>query len=194
MLYILLGPDDYSKKQYISALVNPVRDDDVGKLASTRTSPNLSSPASSTAFSNGVKDKGADLVVYYQDDEMPNISRLTETDLFSRAKVFVFDGIMPELGSKIDDCIASKNAIIISLDSLDKRKKENKDLLARKDIETKEFPLPHGMELNKWIEKRVGDLGGKISKPAINELAVRLGRDNAKEIKVAGKVISTEEI
>ena len=28
MLYILLGPDDYSKKQYISALVNPVRDDD----------------------------------------------------------------------------------------------------------------------------------------------------------------------
>lgn len=194
MIHILLGPDDYSKKSFIAALVNPVRDDDAGKLASTFMSPDLSPPASFTAFSNGVKDQSADLVVYHQDDELPGALRLTETDLFSRRKVFVFDGVMPELQDKLEDLITSKNSIVISVESLDKRKKENKDLLANKDIIVKEFNLPHGMELNKWIENRVGELGGKIAKPAVDELAVRLGRDNAKEIKVAGKVISTGEV
>lgn len=161
MLYILLGPDDYSKKSFISALV---------------------------------KDKGADLAVYHQGDEMPDASRLTETDLFSKAKVFVFDGLMPEVGESADKLTESLNHIIISIDKLDKRKKENKDLLSRKDTTVKEFNLPHGLELNKWIEQRVKEQGGKISKSAIEELAIRLGRDNAKEIKAAGKIISTEEV
>ncbi len=165
MLYILLGSDDYSKKQYISALV---------------------------------KEKTADLVMYHQDDEIPSVSRLTETDLFSKAKVFMLP--FPPLdgegggGVNINRLIESSNHIIILINSLDKRKKENKDLLANKKIISKEFNLPHGLELNKWIEKNAGDLGGKISKPAIEELAKRLGRDSAKEVKAGGKIISTEEV
>ena len=67
-------------------------------------------------------------------------------------------------------------------------------MLANKSITVKEFVLPHGLELNKWIEKRVNEIGAVISKPAIDELAVRLGRDNAKETKIAGKVVATEEV
>lgn len=169
MLYIFLGPDDYSKKSFISALV---------------------------------KDKGADLVVYHQDDELPGASRLTETDLFSKPKVFVLPDLPPPQPSPqgggnnlmIVRLISSANYIIISIDKIDKRKKENKDLLSLKDITVKEFNLPHGLELNKWIEQRVKKQSGKISKPAIEELAIRLGRDNTKEIKAAGKIISTEEV
>ena len=141
-----------------------------------------------------LKQRGGDLEVFASADEMPNVSRLTEADLFSRPKTFVFEGLMPEIGENLDKIIQSQNHIIISINSLDKRKKENKELLARKDITVKEFVLPHGIELNKWIEKRMNEIGGSISKSATDELAVRLGRDNTKEIKVAGKVISTEEV
>ncbi|MBI3231840.1 MAG: hypothetical protein HYZ51_02040 [Candidatus Doudnabacteria bacterium] len=161
MLYMLLGPDDYSKKIFITALV---------------------------------EDKGADLVAYHQDEEIPQVSRLIETDLFAKAKVFVFEGILPEIGGWAEKLATSQNQVIISIDKIDKRKKENKDLFSQKGIEIKEFNLPHNLELNKWLEQRVKELEGVMSKPAIEELAVRLGRDNAKETKVAGKVVSQEEI
>ncbi len=104
-----------------------------------------------------VKEKGADLVVYHPDDEMSPASRLTETDLFSRLKVFVFDGPMPELGDKLEAVIASKNSIIVSVESLDKRKKENKDLL--NSAERKELDTLNGiMELLEVQELRVAEM------------------------------------
>src|SRR3989344_4332704 len=166
MLHILLGSDDYSKKSHISLML---------------------------------KQRGGDLEVFANADEIPEVSRLIEADLFSRPKTFVLP--FPPLEGEgkggvdfIDKLIASQNCIIISIDKIDKRKKENKELLANKSITVKEFVLPHGLELNKWIEKRVNEIGAVISKPAIDELAVRLGRDNAKETKIAGKVVATEEV
>ena len=63
-----------------------------------------------------------------------------------------------------------------------------------KKITVKEFVLPHGRELNEWIAKRVQYHHGKISKDAVELLAVRLGRDSGKEIKAGGKVVSAEEV
>lgn len=160
MLYLLLGPDDYSKKAYITALV---------------------------------KDKGADLACYEPDTELPNASRFTEADLFARPKVFVFDGFMPPMGESFENITKSANCLVAAINSLDKRKQENKALLARKDVLVKEFILPHGLELNKWIEQRMSSLGGKASRLAVDELAIRLGRDNAKITKVAGKVVAVAE-
>lgn len=174
MLHILLGPDDYSKKQHISLM--------------------LKQRGETFSVSGSHAERGGDLEVFANIDEIPEASRLTEADLFSRPKVFVFDGLMPEVGGKLNEIIKSPNHIVISINSLDKRKKENKELLANKSITVKEFVLPHGLELNRWIEKRVGEIGGAISKPAVDELAVRLGRDNAKLTKVAGKVVATEEV
>ncbi len=159
---LLLGTDDFSKKEFIDSLV---------------------------------KDKGADLVVFSESDQMPNSGPLLETDLFSKAKVFVLQNIMPEFGqADIEKLISSANYVVFSVKSLDKRKKENKELIANPKIATKEFVLPHGRELNNWIAKRAAFYGGVMNKEAVELLAVRLGRDNGKEIKAAGKVVSAEEV
>ncbi len=162
MLILLLGPDDFSKKDFIDSLV---------------------------------KDKGADLVMFSEGDQLPNNGQFLETDLFSKPKVFMLQNVMPEFTKpEIEKMIATANNIVISLKALDKRKKENKELLSNKKITIKEFVLPHGRELNEWIAKRVKFYGGAMSKEAVDLLAVRLGRDNGKEIKVAGKVTSAEEV
>jgi DNA polymerase III delta subunit len=162
MLMLLLGSDDFSKKDFIDSLV---------------------------------KDKGADLTVFSESDQMPNAGRFLETDLFSKPKVFVLQNIMPEFGkADVEKLIASANNVVISLKALDKRKKENKELITNKKVVVKEFILPHGRELNDWIAKRVAFYGGTMDKDAVDLLAVRLGRDNGKETKIAGKVISTEEV
>jgi vacuolar-type H+-ATPase subunit I/STV1 len=54
--------------------------------------------------------------------------------------------------------------------------------------------LPHAKDLDKWIIERTKALGGQISMPAAGELAMRLGRDQAKETKVGGKLIAAEEV
>lgn len=169
MLTFLLGPDTYSKAQYIDSIK---------------------------------QTKGADLVIYAAEDELPTVARLIETDLFSKPKIFEIRQAI-DLNEK-EKLILSKNDIIISLAGLDKRKKENKEILNQKNILVKNFLLPHGKELNIWIKNKVGELniknktedlnGPKISDEALNELAVRLGRDDFKEIKAAGKIISTEEV
>lgn len=162
MLTLLLGPDDFSKKDFIDSLV---------------------------------KDKGVDLAVFSEGDQIPNAARFLEADLFSRPKVFVLQNIMPEFGqADIEKLTLSANHIFIVIKTLDKRKKENKDLLSNKKITVKEFILPHSSELNQWIAKRAAFYSGAIHKDATDLLAVRLGRDNGKETKVAGKIISVEEV
>lgn len=142
-----------------------------------------------------VKEKGAFLSVFSESSEMPDISGLLESDLFSKPKVFVLQNFMPEFGQQNrEKCISTPNQIVISLKALDKRKKENKELLANPKITVKDFFLPHGKELDSWIANRVSFYGGKISKDAADVLAVRLGRDSGKETKIAGKVVAVEEV
>ena len=138
--------------------------------------------------------RGGDLEVFSSPEEIPPIARLTEADLFSRPKTFVFEGMVPELGETVNKIIESQNHIIISVQNLDKRKKENKDLFSNPKVKVQEFSLPHGTDLNKWIENRVKELDGRISKPAVEELAVRLGRDLSRDIRAGGKLISSEEV
>jgi len=141
------------------------------------------------------KDKGTDLKVFGEGDQMPNAGSLTEGDLFSRPKVFVLRNVAPDFSSAdIEKLILSVNKIVVSVKSLDKRKKENKELLANKNISVKEFVLPHGRELNNWISARVKFYGGLMNKEAVELLAVRLGRDSGKETKAGGKVVAVEEV
>jgi DNA polymerase III delta subunit len=170
MFTLLLGSDDFSKKGFIDALV---------------------------------LDTGADLVMFGEGDGAPKTGSFLETDLFSKPKVFVLQNIMPEFSAgEMEKLISSPNHVVVLVKSLDKRKKENKELIANSDasvgagkkITVKEFVLPHGRELNEWILSRVKFYNGAMSKDAVELLAVRLGRDNGKEIKVAGKIISAEEV
>ena len=70
MPYLLLGPDDFSKKIFVDSLA---------------------------------KKLGADLVVFREGDVLPDSAGLSQTDLFSKAKVFYFQDLVPEFLATCED-------------------------------------------------------------------------------------------
>ncbi len=136
----------------------------------------------------------ADLEIITSGKEV-DILRLQEQDLFLKPKVFVLENLFKSISleENLEKLIQTQNHVIIAEEKLDKRSSFVKKLLANKNIKIQEFNLPHGKELNKWIEKRVKDLGGKIFKEAAEVLAVRLGRDEGTERKVGGKIVEVKE-
>lgn len=163
MLTILLGPDDYSKRQYIVSM----------------------------------ELKFGEKAGFFIDTEnLPILEELVGADLFSKAKIYVLKNSVAFFNaeSSISQLIASKNQILLLEDKLDKRNTDNKKLLANKNIAIKEFNLPHGKELDNWLVMRAQESGVKLSTNAANILAKVLGRDNAKETKVAGKTVAVQEV
>ena len=163
MLTLLLGSDDFSKKEYIDSIV-------------------LKAKAEAQVFSDV--------------ENLPSVDSLIGQDLFGSRKVFILKGLIANFNDPVilEKLIASENKVIIVEEKLDKRLTANKELLANKKIEVKEFALPHGKELDEWIIDRAKNIGGSISSRAANDLAVALGRDGAKETKFGGKVVSVEEV
>lgn len=79
----------------------------------------------------------------------------------------------------LENSIKSINLFFIQTKFPDKRKKIYKKLVKlEKDnlVVIKEFIIPCGFELNKWIKNRVNLLGGKISSQAIEDLTLVLGK------------------
>jgi DNA polymerase III delta subunit len=69
---------------------------------------------------------------------------------------------------------------------IDKRNRIYKRILALEKnnlLEIKEFLTPAGLKFNDWIKKRIEKSGGKISKEAIDILAIFLGRGLAQRDK-----------
>lgn len=161
MLAILLGPDGFSKKQYIKDLA--------------------------------AKEK-AEVAVLVQPEVLP-IDQLTSQDLFAAKKIFVLQDALKLINEQnLQSLIDSNNKIIITEEKIDKRTTFGKNLANNKKISLKEFALPHGRELNRWIEQRVKTWGGKIHSAAVEQLAISLGRDEAKETKFGGKVVEVQEV
>ena len=161
MPYLLLGPDDFSKKFFIDDLATKLN---------------------------------AEIISFSVDDAPPTAGQISQTDLFAKAKVFWFREFVPDFFEGLNKNQLGGNQVVASVASLDKRKKESKSLLGNKNIEVKQFDLPHGAELNSWITSRVKSAAGSISAAATEELAIRLGRDQAKETKVGGKIVEVEEV
>jgi len=107
----------------------------------------------------------------------------------------VVEGLFKELNleKNLEKLFGTQNTIIVAEEKLDKRLAFVKKLTKDKRITIQNFDLPHGRELNVWIEKRVKDLGGKISKAVVEVLAVRLGRDEGTEKKFGGKIVEIKE-
>ena len=162
MLILLLGPDEFSKRQYVQ--------EQAAKTSS--------------------------VAVFFAADDLPAVDALAGADLFSKSGVFVLSGLIEKFNQPevVERLISSKNQIIFIEEKLDKRLSANKNLLANKNISVKEFILPRDKELNNWIANRVKFYHGKISASAAEELAKRLGRDQAKETKAGGKVVAVEEV
>ena len=163
MLYLLLGPDDFSKKEHIYSLA---------------------------------QKEALRLEFFVDPASPPDLRQLASQDLFNKPKIFVLANLLGniDITANAENLAKAANHIFLIEQKLDKRSTENKKLLANKSITVKEFTLPHGQDLDKWIVSRAKELGGQISKEAAGELARRLGRDEAKETKVAGKVVAVEEI
>ena len=95
MLYILLGPDDFSKQPYITSLA---------------------------------KMRNAEVMTFFSEENLPSLSQALMGDLFSKPKTLVLY-FLPSLPTEeLDKVIASQNLVVISLGTLDKRKKETKEL------------------------------------------------------------------
>lgn len=164
MIILLLGPDDFSKKQYIGALA---------------------------------KEQQAESQFFTDAAEAPLLSGFLEQDLFAKKNMFVLESLLSkyEFNAEIlDKLIASQNIIIFKEEKIDKRLGSSKQLLSHKGVEVKDFALPHGQELDAWIQGRVKNLGGSISGEAVNLLAQKMGRDEAIETKFGGKVVEVKEI
>ncbi|MCK5332260.1 DNA polymerase III subunit delta [Candidatus Parcubacteria bacterium] len=78
-------------------------------------------------------------------------------------------------------------------DSLDKRKKTYKEILKLEKTGNaliKEFTLPLTFQFDNWIKSRVEKQSGKISREAVNVLAVSLGKGLAQKEK-SGKIVQS---
>lgn len=142
------------------------------------------------------KQHKAGLEVFGDAENLPNVDNLLGQDLFSQPKVYVLRGLVKFFGAAeiVEKFVQSKNQVVIVEEKLDKRLAQNKELLKNKDITVKEYNLPHGQELNKWVADRIKFYGGTISKEGTEALAAALGRDDAKETKFGGKIVEMEEI
>ncbi len=140
------------------------------------------------------KKENAKVVFLIQPESLP-MGELRGQDLFAGKKVFVLQEAVKLIDeNNLDQLIKSGNQIILIEEKVDKRSSFNKSLLTNKAITVKDFVLPHGQELNKWIINRVTELGGKIGNSGAETLAVNLGRDQAKETKFGGKVVDVVEV
>ena len=145
MIYLLLGPDDFSKKAYSK---------DLESLG------------------------GLDVATFFDDADEQGIVAASGGSLFGGGKVVKAYNFLSK-GTYSDEFITRlKNAsgtFIFIEDILDKRKAGNKKLLADKDITVKEFKIPSGDALKKWIIDRSKEHGLKISSHAIQAFMQRIG-------------------
>jgi DNA polymerase III delta subunit len=137
----------------------------------------------------------AELEFFYEDDDLPQVTHLTAQNLFSQPKVVVLENLVNKLNlsQSKEQLIQTSNYVILTEEKLDKRTSLYKILSSDKKIKIQEFFLPHGGQLNRWIEARVKSLGGAINKDAIELLAIKLGRDEAKQTKLGGKIVEVME-
>lgn len=153
MIYLLLGKDSYTKKGFVQNLL-------------------VSQP--------GV----AKIELYAPESEQEIITQSAGQSLFSSKKILVIYGALQKLDSSMlmEALKPSTDTIIFIEDSLDKRKKETKALLANKHITIKEFTVPSGTDFQKWLVAKAKELGLDLQPQTVRHLAERLGDDGRQDI------------
>ncbi len=120
-----------------------------------------------------IKVQKLDLNKFSLDSDIPNLQDLGTAMLFGNKQAYAFDGLISKLDlSKLLELHQdSETQIYILEGSLDKRKKENKELLSNKKIRVLEFPSPTENEIMPWLEKRLVIYGLKLEPQAGQYLA-----------------------
>lgn len=94
---------------------------------------------------------------------------------------------------KYFDNIQSGIKLFFLEENLDKRKKIYKELVKMEKsgiVTMKEFTMPLNFQFDNWIKNRVKKQKGKISREAINALAISLGKGFAQKDK-SGKIVQS---
>ncbi len=133
---------------------------------------------------------------YFPGDGAPAASSLSGGDLFGGAHVYGLVGAVSSAAFGTADwarLAAGSNAVYCLEESLDRRKTATKEFLDTPGLKTEKMVLPHGRELNRWIERRAGELPLSIDPDAVEALAVAAGRDDAEEVRAGGAVVSVTE-
>jgi DNA polymerase-3 subunit delta len=146
MIYLFLGPDTFSKKQFIDELKAK------GKL---------------------------ELIRFYDDATEDNLLKAAlNSSLFDTKKIIISEEFItknsPE-ASFFDKLGGSENIVIFLENALDKRKTENKKIIANRKIVTKDFAIPTGDAFKKWTEGRAKYYDLKLNNQALQEFLFRLG-------------------
>lgn len=148
MIYLFLGKDSFGKKESIAELKHA--------------------------------KPSAELVVLDEPETEGEILReISGVSLFSKDKIVIVNNALGKLNTEtlIDSLASSTDTIILQEESLDKRKKESKALLADKRITLREFPIPSGSAFDSWISARAKKYGFSFAPGAARYFAEKLGDD-----------------
>jgi len=167
MLYLLLGQDDFSKREYLQTAHTAAKAGEIqvflaeteGLAWSVFLNQDLFSKPKTFVVSGGFK------FLEKQPGEAP-----------------------------LEALVKNPNLIFLLEEKLDKRGSLAKKLLGFQGVVTEQFDLPHLKKYEDWIQKRSKALGGVFSVPAAEALAKKLGRDDFEEVKVQGRVIEIREV
>jgi DNA polymerase III delta subunit len=153
MIYLFLGKDAFNKRQAVRQLQAGI--------------------------------PGAELVTLDAPETEKDILReVSGASLFSSKKVIVVKSALSKLNAAalIDAIASSTDEIIFDEDSLDKRKKETKALLADTRIIVREFTMPTGAVFDAWILAKSKEYGFTFAPQAARHFAERLGDDGRNEL------------
>ena len=149
MIYLLLGKDDYTKKEFMTELKTREQ------VAALEYFYEWNEPAVLSAVKNsGLFEKKKMVAVF---------GALGKFDL-------------EEFADKLKD---SANTLIFIEESLDKRKTETKKILANKNLKVQEFEIPAGADFKKWVQNYAKKIELKINPKALDAFLQKMGIESA---------------
>src|SRR6266481_6927165 len=148
MIYLLLGKDDFSKKEFLDSL----------RLQNKAEFLEFSDPAARNL-------------------EREITAAANNAGLFGEKKVIRIEGLLSkinfeELFPKISE---SQSIVVFVEESLDKRKTETKNILKSKNLNVLEFEIPSNENFRNWVIARAKKYILKFSKNALAVFLARLG-------------------
>ncbi|GAC1414537.1 MAG: DNA polymerase III subunit delta [Candidatus Doudnabacteria bacterium] len=146
MNYLLLGSDDFLKKEYIKDLVAKEKLE-VCSFFETDQPDNVIRAATDINLFGGKK-----LIKVY--------------NFFSK-------GLADQ--NFLEKLFLNSNIVIFLEDKLDKRKAETKKILANKNLKVLEFNTPIGLDFRKWLENRIIFYNLKLSGKSLELFLQRIG-------------------
>lgn len=148
MIYLFLGKDGFSKQRAIAELQD-------------------------------VAPGSERVVLDAPETERDVLREASGASLFSSKKLVVVRGALAKLDAValVDALAGTTDTVVFDEESLDKRKKETKALLADSRITVREFAVPSGPAFDSWISARSKEYGFSFAPGVTRHFAERLGDD-----------------